>query len=320
MGEVEPPGSRSEGDVEERVDERTDGEPTVPSGVGGPVVRVERLTYTYPGGDAPAVRDISFDVREREIFGFLGPSGAGKSTTQKLLVGLLDGYEGSISVFGTEVAEHGGDYYERVGISAEAPNHYLKLTGRENLSLFASLYDGETRDPEELLALVGLADAADQPVKAYSKGMRMRLNLARSLLNNPDLLFLDEPTNGLDPGNARNVKDIIRDLRDAGTTVFVTTHDMSVADQLCDRIAFMIDGELPVVDTPKALKLRHGRRQVRVEVRRNGTVETVEFALDGLATDEAFDDLLATGTVETIHTEEATLEDVFLAVTGEELR
>lgn len=287
---------------------------------GNPTIRVDGLTYTYPGGDEPAVRDISFDVAEREIFGFLGPSGAGKSTTQKILVGLLDSYEGSVEVFGTEVADHSGDYYERIGISAEAPNHYLKLTGHENLALFASLYGGETRDPEELLALVGLSDAADQPVKAYSKGMRMRLNLARSLLNDPDLLFLDEPTNGLDPGNARNVKDIIQELRDAGTTVFVTTHDMSVADQLCDRVAFMIDGELPVIDTPKALKVRHGRRQVRVESRQNGAVEIAEFALDGLADDTTFDDLLASGTVETIHTEEATLEDVFLRVTGEELR
>lgn len=285
-----------------------------------PTIRVDGLTYTYPGGDAPAVRDISFTVAEREIFGFLGPSGAGKSTTQRILVGLLDGYEGSVEVFGTEVADHRGDYYERIGVSAEAPNHYLKLTGRENLSLFASLYDGGTRDPDELLALVGLSDAADQPVKVYSKGMQMRLNLARALLNKPDLLFLDEPTNGLDPGNARNVKDIVRELRDAGTTVFVTTHDMSVADQLCDRVAFMIDGELPVIDTPKALKVRYGKRQVRVETRRNGTVESAEFALDGLASDESFDHLLASGTVETIHTEEATLEDVFLRVTGEALR
>ena len=210
-----------------------------------PIVRIRGLTYTYARSDEPAVRDIDFTVHEGEIFGFLGPSGAGKSTTQKVLTGLLDGYEGSVRVFGEEVANHGGDYYERIGISAEAPNHYLKLTGRENLTLFASLYDREPRDPDELLELVGLADNGDRPVSAYSKGMRMRLNFARALLNHPDLLVLDEPTNGLDPGNAKTVKDVVRDLRAAGTTVFVTTHDMSVADQLCDRVAFMVDGEPP---------------------------------------------------------------------------
>ncbi len=284
------------------------------------VIRVTDLSYTYPGADEPAVDGISFEVGEGEIFGFLGPSGAGKSTTQNILVGLLDGYEGSVSVFGQEVSEHGRAYYERIGVAAEAPNHYLKLTGRENLDLFASLYGAETRDPDSLLELVGLADAADRPVKAYSKGMQMRLNLARALLHDPDLLFLDEPTNGLDPGNARNVKSIVRELRDAGTTVFVTTHDMTVADQLCDRVAFMVDGQLPVVDAPKSLKVTHGRRRVRIEVQRNGTLESVEFALDGLGDDSEFDALLDSAAVETIHTEEATLEDVFLAVTGEELR
>ncbi|EMA39194.1 ABC transporter ATP-binding protein [Halococcus hamelinensis] len=289
-----------------------------------PIVRIRGLTYTYAGSDEPAVRGIDFTVREGEIFGFLGPSGAGKSTTQKVLTGLLDGYEGSVRVFGEEVANHGGDYYERIGISAEAPNHYLKLTGRENLTLFASLYDREPRDPDELLELVGLADDADRPVSAYSKGMRMRLNFVRALLNHPDLLVLDEPTNGLDPGNAKTVKDVVRELRASGTTVFVTTHDMNVADQLCDRVAFMVDGELPVVDSPKALKVRHGKRTVRVEVSRDGSqtdsLEPLTFPLDGLAEDPEFQRLLASGAVETLHTEEATLEDVFLDVTGEQLR
>lgn len=287
---------------------------------GSAVIDVAELTYTYSGAAAPAVRDISFSVCEEEIFGFLGPSGAGKSTTQKVLTGLLDDYTGHISVFGNEVADHTGEYYERIGISSEAPNHYLKLTGRENLELFGALYESETRDPLEVLDLVGLADDADEKVGGYSKGMKGRLNVARALLHDPDLLFLDEPTNGLDPMNARKLKDIMLDLQADGKTVFITTHNMTVADQLCDRVAFMIDGELPVIDAPKALKRAHGKRRVRIELRRDGRLESREFDLDTLDENESFEALLDSGDIETIHTEEATLEDVFLAVTGEELQ
>ena len=303
--------SESGGAAEGRVDGRV-------SDASGTVVDVSGLTYTYPGADEPALRDVSFSIGEGEIVGFLGPSGAGKSTTQKVLTGLLDDYEGSARVFGREVAEHGGDYYERIGVSAESPTSYRKLTGRENLELFASLYARETLDPEDALALVGLADDADRRVAEYSKGMAMRLNLARALAHDPELLFLDEPTNGLDPANARLVKELIRIRSAAGATVFLTTHDMAVADDLCDRVAFIVGGDLPVVDTPQALKLAHGEPTVRVEYRSDGSVRSEEFPLAGLSADERFADLLA-GDVETIHTEEATLEDVFIEVTGRTL-
>lgn len=283
-------------------------------------VRVGGLTYTYPGADEPALRGIDFTIGRGEVFGFLGPSGAGKSTTQKVLVGLLDGYEGRVTVLGTELSEWGGEYYERIGVSSEAPNHYLKLTGRENLALFGSLYAGETRDPTELLELVGLADAADQRVSGYSKGMRMRLNFVRALAHDPDVLFLDEPTTGLDPTNSRNIRGIVRDLRDRGTTIFLTTHDMVVADDLCDRVAFVIDGRLPVVDAPGTLKRAYGAPRVRVEHRKNGALETTDIDLADLPDDERFRSILSAGEIERIHSEDATLEDVFIAVTGSELR
>ena len=139
-----------------------------------------------------------------------------------------------------------------------------KLTARENLEVFAGLYSGKTRKPMDLLEMVGLTDAADQRVAQFSKGMQMRLNFARALLNEPELLFLDEPTGGLDPLNARRIKEIIVSERARGTSVFLTTHDMMVADSLCDRVAFIVDGELPVIDAPRELKLRHGARNVRV--------------------------------------------------------
>jgi fluoroquinolone transport system ATP-binding protein len=284
-----------------------------------PAVAVEDLRFTYPGNDEPTLRGLDFTIASGEVFGFLGPSGAGKSTAQKVLVGLLEDYDGRASVFGREVSEWGGAYYQRIGVSSESPNQYLKLTGRENLELFASLYEGETRDPEELLSMVGLLDAADRRVEAYSKGMRMRLNFVRALLHDPDLLFLDEPTSGLDPTNARNVRDIVRDLQAAGTAVFLTTHDMTVADDLCDEVAFIVDGEIPVADAPAALKKRHGAPVVEVEFRRDGALETAQFDLETIGTDAEFGRLLSETRVERIHSSEATLEDVFIAVTGREL-
>ena len=172
------------------------------------VIRVRGLTFTYPKSTQPAVRGMDFSVGRGEIFGFLGPSGAGKSTTQKLLIGLLRGHGGEAVVWGKDPLAWGPDYYQRIGVSFELPNHYQKLTGLENLRFFASLYDGETQDPIALLDAVGLADDANTRVGKYSKGMQMRLTFVRALLNDPELLFLDEPTSGLDPVNARKVKNI----------------------------------------------------------------------------------------------------------------
>lgn len=147
----------------------------------------------------------------------------------------------------------------------------------------------------------------------------MRLNFVRALVHDPEPVFLDEPTGGIDPGNARTVEGVVEDVREAGTTVFLTTHDMTVADRLCDRVAFLVDGRLPVVDAPRALKLEHGEPTVRVEYRVDGTLDARTFSLADLGDDEAFRDLLGRGRVETIHTGEATLEGVFVAVTGEGL-
>ncbi|MFZ1176232.1 MAG: ABC transporter ATP-binding protein, partial [Mycobacterium sp.] len=164
--------------------------------VGRDVIEVCGLTFTYPGASGPALRGMDFTVARGEIFGFLGPSGAGKSTTQKLLIGLLHGHGGQAVVLGRNPVDWGSDYYERIGVSFELPNHYQKLTGLENLRFFASLYSGATVDPMQLLAAVGLADDAHTRVGKYSKGMQMRLTFARSLINSPELLFLDEPTSG----------------------------------------------------------------------------------------------------------------------------
>ncbi|MBA0048911.1 ABC transporter ATP-binding protein [Mycobacteroides sp. LB1] len=288
------------------------------------VIRVCDLTFTYPGANSkhaePAIRGMDFSVDAGEIFGFLGPSGAGKSTTQKLLIGLLRGHGGEATVWGKGPRAWGKNYYQRIGVSFELPNHYQKLTALENLKFFASLYGGPTLDPMELLESVGLADDAHTRVGAYSKGMQMRLTFVRALINDPELLFLDEPTSGLDPVNARKVKNIVLDLKARGCTVFLTTHDMSTADELCDRVAFVVDGRIATLDAPAELKLARGRRAVRVEYRGvNGGLEEAEFPLDGLADDGDFHAVLRGHDVETIHSTEASLDDVFVAVTGRQL-
>lgn len=282
------------------------------------MITVKNLIYTYPGQPRTAVNDISFGVEKGEIFGFLGPSGAGKSTVQKILIRLLPYFQGKITVFGKPLQQWDAAYYNYIGVGFELPNHYLKLTALENLQLFASLYDKPTRNLEELLAMVDLGDEAHKKVENYSKGMKMRLNFVRALLHNPELLFLDEPTSGLDPVNARQMKNIILDLRKQGKTIFITTHNMHDADELCDRVAFIVDGEIKALDAPKYLKRQGGERKVRVEYQ-NGGLQTSEFALDGLGENEVFLSILKAGQLESIHSEEASLEDVFIKVTGRTL-
>ena len=284
------------------------------------VVNVNELTFHYGSATSPAVRNISFRIDGGEIFGFLGPSGAGKSTTQKVLIGLLRPYHGTVSVLGRDLGAWGADYYERIGVAFELPNHYLRLTGLENLRYFRSLYRGETRPPEELLELVGLEDDGERLVSQYSKGMKTRLGVARALLNDPQLLFLDEPTVGLDPMNARRIKGLVRDQQRAGRTVFLTTHDMTLADDLCDRVAFIVNGEIALVESPRDLKLAHGARTVVMEYSLGGRAGHREFPLEGLGGNPEFLALLNDATIHTLHTPEATLEDVFIRVTGQGLQ
>jgi fluoroquinolone transport system ATP-binding protein len=215
----------------------------------------------------------------------------------------------------------GHDYYERIGVSFELPNHFLKLTARENLAYFAALYDRTTQSPDDLLALVGLDRDGDMLVAQYSKGMKNRLTVARALLHNPEILFLDEPTAGLDPVNARRIRELIRGQQTAGKTIFLTTHDMAVADSLCDRVAFIVDGTIQLVDTPRQLKLQHGQPLVRVAylVNGNGRLSHREFSLANLAQDKTFWQVVQQYPIQTIHSQEATLEDIFIQVTGRAL-
>lgn len=286
------------------------------------MITVDNLHYTYPGSEHATLRGLTFEVADGEILGFLGPSGAGKSTTQRLLIGLLGDYHGRMQVLGREVRDWGHEYYEHVGVSFELPNHHQRLTALENLQHFGSLYRGPIVDPLEVLRWVDLEPDAQKRVSDFSKGMKIRLNVARSLLHRPKLLFLDEPTSGLDPVNARRIKELVQRVRSEGTTVFVTTHDMTVADELCDRVAFIADGRLVAVDAPAAFKKRYGKRELVVEYRdaSSGALRRADFPLDALGQSDAFGDLIRhSECLETMHTQETTLENVFIEVTGQEL-
>ncbi len=284
------------------------------------MIRVENLIYTYPGNDKPVLKGISFDIRQGEIFGFLGPSGAGKSTTQKVLNGLLRGFSGRVNINGTDLSKMERSFYEKIGVAFEFPNLYLKLTALENLQLFASFFNSPTRNPVELLEMVHLESDRDTRVEAFSKGMKMRLSFVRALLNHPDLLFLDEPMAGLDPGNARIMKDIILDLQRQGVTIFITTHHMDDAGELCNRLAFMVEGMLPVIDSTQELRLQHGKKTVRVEYLENEMTFSDEFPINQLAFNPTFNDILQNHEILTIHTQEASLEDIFIKITGQQLK
>ncbi len=276
---------------------------------------VKDLRFTYPKNQAETIKGISFEINKGEIFGFLGPSGAGKSTTQKILIKLLDRYQGSILYDSKSLSELNESFYEDIGVSFEMPIHFSKLTAMENIDFFLKLYKNHA-DIEALMKSVGLWDDRNKMVGEFSKGMKIRLNFVRAMLNNPKMLFLDEPTNGLDPANAMILKNLIKNYQKQGGTVFITSHIMADIDQLCDRVAFIVDGQIKEIDSPRNLKIKYGKRTIKVEYKENNHTETASFEMDGLNDNEAFFKLLKEKDIETIHTGETTLEEIFILVTG----
>ena len=283
------------------------------------MIHIQNLNFTYSKSKIHAVKDISYRVAPGEIFGFLGPNGAGKTTTQRLIIGLLKTYEGSIKVFGRERRSYGNEFFEEIGVAFDFPNLYLKLSALDNLKLIGSYYKKHVLSPDELLDSVGLLKARDTKVESYSKGMKMRLNFVRSLMHDPKLLFFDEPTSGLDPVNAKIIKNTILDLKAQGKTIFLTTHNMTVAEQLCDRVAFIVDGSIPIIGSPKALMSDFGEHKVVAEYEQDGSLQSSEFALDTLSGNDEFIDIIRLKNIKTLHTKEATLEDIFIKLTGKSL-
>lgn len=281
------------------------------------MINVQNLQFSYTKN--PFIQDIQFDVKDGEIFGFLGPSGAGKSTLQKILIGLLPGYRGNVFVNGVEVKNHRNDFYENIGIDFEFPSLYEKLTARENLKFFASLYKNK-KDFEPLLHSVGLLVDADKKVSDFSKGMKSRLNFIKALIHDPAILFLDEPTSGLDPSNARIMKDIILDLKSKGKTILLTTHNMYDATDLCDRVSFIVDGKIKALDTPKKLRMSRGAAKISYSYTENGLEKQREIPLHKTSDDKILQNALSANHLLSIHSSEPTLNDIFVEITGRYLQ
>ncbi|GKX29175.1 ATP-binding protein [Vallitalea longa] len=280
------------------------------------MISVKNLSHSYNNDGKLAVNNISFQVEKGETFGFLGPSGAGKSTTQGILTGLLKQQDGEVIVAGYDLKKVQNERFNKIGVSFEQSNVYSKLTALENLKYYADLFDVPTRDPIELLKMVGLEDRKHDRAGEFSKGMKHRLTFARSMINSPELWFLDEPTTGLDPAIAAEIKDVIREQKSKGITSFLTTHNMYIADELCDRVAFIIDGEIKLIDTPKNLKLQYGKKLVEVEYVDNGKLikETLKTIDD--KDKNRIANIIKNYDIQTMHTKEATLEEIFIQVTG----
>ena len=278
------------------------------------VLVVEEISYAY--GDLVAVEQVSFELPAGEVLGLLGPNGAGKSTTIKMLTGQLLPRSGSIGILGLDMPRDRERIQARIGVCFEEKNVYPTLTGRENLTFFARLFGLRDVDLDHLLTRVGLSERGGDRVSNYSKGMRQRLMIARTLLNAPDVLFLDEPTGGLDPVSARTIRGLVREEAARGAAVLLTTHDMHEADELCDRVAFIDRGRILALEPPETFKLAHGTRSVRVRVRTGHTIEEHVLPLDEAGSASQLPALLAAGEVLTVHSEEATLEDVFVALAG----
>lgn len=275
---------------------------------------VSGLTYSF--GEVRAVDNLSVDVAAGEIVGLLGPNGAGKSTTIRMLTGQLQPQSGSITILGQPMPAARESIQARMGVCFEEKNVYDAMSAAENLKFFASLFKIKPFDPMPLLERVDLAGRANDRVSTYSKGMRQRLMMARSLINEPDILFLDEPTDGLDPVSSRTIRDLIKDQAARGATVMLTTHDMFEADELSDRVAFIDEGSILAIDTPEELKLAHGQRSVKVRTRTDGRIAEVVVPLDDPDATEQLRQAMSNGHILTIHTEEATLEDIFIEFAG----
>lgn len=284
------------------------------------MIKVENLYHSYTNDDKYAVKNVSFEVEKGEIFGFLGPSGAGKSTTQGILTGLLPLQKGKAIVVDYDMKHPKREMFNKIGVSFEQSNVYGKLTAKENLEFYRKLFDVPTEDSAKLLQLAGLDHVADKQASTFSKGMKHRLTFVRSMINNPELWFLDEPTTGLDPAIASVIKDIIKEKNQLGTTVFLTTHNMFIADELCDRVGFIIDGELKLIDSPRNLKLQYGEKFVEVEYREGEEVKKETLSLIKEQDRLRLNDIINKGNIEMMHTKEATLEEIFIQVTGRGLK
>ncbi|GIP45961.1 bacitracin ABC transporter ATP-binding protein [Paenibacillus sp. J45TS6] len=279
------------------------------------IIEVNGLVKAF--GNKRALSDINFTINKGEIFGFLGPSGSGKTTTVKILTSQLQATGGTVNVFGQEIRKtNDADHKRRIGILTDNSALYERLTIQDNLEMFCSLYDVEKKRIAEVLEEVNLASERKTLVKKLSKGMKQRVMLARAMLHKPDLLFLDEPTSALDPVNTLHIHEGLRKLNREGTTIFLTTHNMSEAESLCSRVAFIHEGVIKAMGTPEELRLQHSDDSLTVTVKEEGRMilQQNEESAGRIA------GWMQAGKLLSIHSNEPTLGDIFVQMTGRELQ
>ncbi|MBD7970839.1 ABC transporter ATP-binding protein [Paenibacillus gallinarum] len=279
------------------------------------IIEVNGLVKAF--GNKRALSNINFTINKGEIFGFLGPSGSGKTTTVKILTSQLLATGGTVNVFGQEIRKmNDADHKRRIGILTDNSALYERLTIQDNLEMFCSLYDVENKRIAEVLEEVNLANDRKTLVKKLSKGMKQRVMLARAMLHKPDLLFLDEPTSALDPVNTLHIHEGLRKLNREGTTIFLTTHNMSEAESLCNRVAFIHEGVIKTIGTPEELRLQHSDDSLTVTVKEEGRMilQQNEESARRIA------GWMQAGKLLSIHSNEPTLGDIFVQMTGRELQ
>lgn len=290
------------------------------TGATGAMIEAVDLRRVF--GSKVAVADMSFTVCKGEIFGLLGPNGAGKTTTIRMLTGQIDPGGGHARVAGCDVVKERAKLKQRIGVVFEDQNLYERLSARYNLEFSCWLYGLPESRADEVLDLVHLRDRAKEPVRTFSNGMKQRVMIARALLHRPPVLFLDEPSRGLDPISAREVRQTVERLSQEGMTILLTTHLMEEADQLCQHVGFIVDGRLVANDTPRNLKLAHGQRSLVVTLTDTATqngnhaLQEVVLNIDEPSDQEKLVQWMAEGKVRAVHSREATLEDVFVEVAG----
>lgn len=278
------------------------------------IIEVTSLEKSF--SNTRALKDVSFNVRKGEIFGFLGPSGSGKTTTIKILTAQSKPTSGSAYVFGVPAIKLQEEKYrKKVGVITDNTSLYGRLSVYDNLKLYCKLYDVQLTRIDEVLRMVNLEKESTKVVSKLSKGMTQRVILARAFLHEPELLFLDEPTSALDPVNTRHIYEGLLKLKEKGTTIFLTTHDMNEAETLCDRVAFLNNGTIQLLDSPKKLREQHGDATITVELT-NGTTVVVPKGTDGA---QQMFEYMSKNQVASIQSNYPTLGDIFVDVTGRKL-
>ncbi|MGX4607808.1 ABC transporter ATP-binding protein [Priestia sp. JNUCC 25] len=278
------------------------------------VIEVKNLTKAF--GDKVVLKDVTFEVKKGETFGFLGPSGSGKTTTIKILTSQLIHTKGEVTIFDESLQKKTTKHYlKKIGILTDNSTLYERLSVYQNLLLYCKLYEVSASRIDEVLEDVNLLSDKKTIVQKLSKGMRQRVVLARAFLHKPKILFLDEPTSALDPVNTKHIYKGLRKLNEQGTTIFLTTHDMIEAEELCDRVAFLHQGEIKLLDTPKNLRLKFSRKSISLIVG-DGNSITVKNDEQGA---KQISDYMKNGQLLSIHSNEPTLGDIFVQLTGSEL-